>query len=81
MHSEYINGLAGIKTMSEEVLGMEAAQLDETIEDINEALSADNFYEGDRREVTRSREFFASRRASVERALAERSITSAGRAI
>jgi len=81
MHSEYINGLTGIKTMSEDVLGMEVAHLDETIEGINAALNADNFYEGDRSEVTRSREFFASRRASIERTLAERSITSAGRAI
>jgi len=52
----------------------ELKQLDKTIEEINSALGEENFYEGDRTEVLRSREFFSRRRSAIEQALSEQSI-------
>jgi len=53
----------------------ELKRLEETIEEINSALTEENFYEGDRREVLRSREFFSERRSAIQRAMADHSIT------
>ena len=53
----------------------ELKRLEETIEEINSALTEENFYEGDRREVLRSREFFSERRAAIQQAMADHSIT------
>lgn len=39
--------------------------LQQTLHDIDTALTADDFYEGDREEVESSRDFFESRYASL----------------
>lgn len=56
-------------------------RLDDTITVINQALSAEDFYEADRQEVERNKEFFELRRAELEQALAFGSLLSTQRGI
>lgn len=74
MYSERSNAPRAVIGNSRDTSVEELARLDETIQEIDAALSAEDFYERDRREVTRSREFFLERRLGVQQRLAERSL-------
>lgn len=52
-------------------------RLDETIEQINRSMTADDFYEGDRLEIERSRDFFEGQKEEIRRQLGESSIRQA----
>lgn len=54
-------------------------RLDDTLLVINRALNAEDFYEADRQEVERNKEFFELRRAELEQALAFGSLLSTQR--
>lgn len=52
-------------------------KLDETIAQIDRSMMADDFYEGDRLEIERSRDFFAGQKEEIRRQLGENSIRQA----
>jgi len=66
--------MSRIATTPQDQLVAELLRISDTIDDIDSAIVAPDFYEGDEEEIRRSREFFERRRTLLRRTLAGESI-------